>query len=289
MHGSIAAVLAIAGLAARAAMAYGPLDCGDLPPCGCEPVVICDPCAVTPEPTPPKAPDQLPAPPAASQAEPTGEGDEPAPATPNEFPSPPNVNTPAVEPPPSSVTPAEEAPADRPATDQPATPESPPADDASRYSTPPTEEPTTPPTDPYEGLFPPDAAEAESETPAAETPSTESPATEGAPAAEEPRTPEYDELFPPSSATRVLSAPGGWTSDAPRLWKDADGRVLAIGRITGVTAQQLVLARDDGAEQAFPYAALSNADLQYLREQVSARRAELTSPADRDRLLAGQQ
>jgi hypothetical protein len=291
MHRAIAAVAAMSGLAARAAVGYGPIDCGDVPPCGCLPIVICDPCAVVPEPTPPQAPGKLPAPRAERQVPQRAEAAQPTPAAPaNEYPSPPNVNAPAVEPPTSTPAPPAEA---TPAGEQPTAPETPaPADDATRYSTPPAEQPTTPAADPYEGLFPPDENTAEAETPAPETPSTEPPATNETPSSEDaeesPRTPDYDELFPPGSSTGNLSAPGGWASEAPRPWKDADGRVLATGRIVGVTAQQLVLAGDDGAEQAFPYAALSNDDLRFLREQVAARRAELQAERAADELLAGQ-
>ncbi len=301
---AIAAVLAMGGLAARAAVGYGPVDCGDAPPCGCEPIVNCDPCAVA-ESAPPKSPDDLPPPPQSSES-PARAADrdaQPTPAPANEFPSPPNANTPAVSPPAEDepgtdgpVTPAAPPTAEAPpATEPPATQDVAPADDASRYGTPPKDSPTTPATDPYEGLFPPGESAADVE-PATDTPAADPPAAEETPATDEPTpaeeappTPDYDELFPPSSDTGSLRTPGGWASEAPRSWKDADGRVLAVGRVVDVTALQVVLAADDGAEHAFPYAALSNADLRFLREQVEARRTALTAAADRDRLLAGQQ
>lgn len=295
MSQALAVLLAVAGLTARAAVGYSAIECGDVPPCGCEPIVVCDPCAAA---APPKAPDELPAPadgqrPAASEA---------APETTNEFPSPPNVNTPAVTPPSSPVTPTAEetAPVEEPitpltpsaeeasTTEEPASPEAAPTEQPSRYGAPPAEESTAPTTDPYQGLFPAD--DAQPDAPAGETPAEEPPAAEESPATEpSPATPGYDELFPPSSDTGILTAPGGWASDSPRPWTDADGRVLVTGRVVGVTLRQVVLSSDDGAEHAFPYAALSDADLRFLREQVAARRAKLTAPGDRDQLLVGQQ
>jgi hypothetical protein len=316
MYRAIAAALAMGGLAARAAVGYGPLGCSAAPPCGCEPVIVCDPCCEVFSPTPPRAPDQLPAPRKDQAKKQPEEAKTPTPAPPaNEFPTAPNANASAVEPPTPATEPSAPPTQEEPAEYQSAPPETPaeqppvtagqptpaqpaPPADASRYGNPPAEQPTTPAADPYEGLFPPadgagEAGTLSAETPATETPATEPPASDPPPVPDadeaSPRTPDYDELFPPSSSTGVQSAPGGWASEAPRSWHDGDGRVLATGRIAGVTAQQVVLSGEDGARQALPYASLSENDLRFLRDQVAARRAEVQATREADRLLAGQQ
>jgi hypothetical protein len=184
---------------------------------------------------------------------------------------------------------------------EPAEPEPPQADapavDVPRYSAPP--ESAAAPFDSSvfeEAPQTSGAAETTPAEPAAAATADEQPAAapEEAPAdppgADEPSvTPDYDELFPPSSATGVLSAPGGWASDTTRPWSDVSGRHMATGRVTRVAPNQVVLLGDDGLARTLSYAELSSEDLSFLRDQVQARRARLASQVGGDKLLATQQ
>ncbi|HEX6960891.1 MAG TPA: hypothetical protein VF175_03430 [Lacipirellula sp.] len=304
MYQAIAAALGLTALVARVSLGYGPMDCCAPPPCGCEPVACCDPCAgVVSEPAPPKAPGTLPAPknrvtpPAPTPAE------EPATQrTTNEFPSPPNVNTPTPvetpqptlptdEPPPAEPLTAEAEPTAPPAEDEPAEPPVA-VEEPTRYSAPPADEPAAAPpeTDPYAELFPPDPATSEPEHPSDDVPpATEEapPAAEEAPATDE-APPDYNELFPPSSFLDVLSTPGGLASDSPRPWTNVHGHPLLTARVTKVRPTRIVVTCEDGVSHTLAFSELSKHDLAFVRRQVDARQVQLAHEARQQELLANQ-
>jgi hypothetical protein len=206
--------------------------------------------------------------------------------------SPPSFETPA---PATAETPA-------PPADQAPPPSEPANEPPPRYSQPqPEEEPSTP-TEPdnLDELFSdaPDTGDSAAGAPDAseqqQPPSERPPAeTAPAPAAEEPdspaetdeepaATPDFEDLFPPTGA---LTEPGGWASDATRTWTDARGRVLLSARMKGVTAKHVLLTSGKGAVEAVSYEALSDSDLRFLRRQIEARRAQLSTSTG-DKLLA---
>ena len=322
MYRATATALALISFLPRIGVGVEPMrPCGP-PPCGCElpPVACCEPFAPTskaarpkrpaPKPTPadpaPAKPSTLPSPLSASPAA--------APAPNADAISPPPLNTPAiVESPATDVTPPlpeaapiESAPRyadppaaapsattptgfDEPFSDAPAASETAAPEPSSTETQPAEEQSPATETTPIEPATPAPAEDEPFPAPAEET--TPAPAEETTPApAEEPSsvTPDYDDLFPPSSTNEVLKQPGGWASDATRPWNDAEGQLLVTGRITEVTAKFVVLSREDGQSQAVRFARLGDDDLSFLRQQIEARRAQLASQADDDGLLARQ-
>jgi hypothetical protein len=310
MYRTIAAALALVGFTARLGVAYGPVDCCAPPPCGCEPVDCCNPCAPVVDEAPPKPHGAVPTP----AAKPDVPATAPPAAPPERLPSgsganvsPPPLNTPTIETPPAAATAPPAAPPDAATTPSAAESAAPAPTDA-RYSSPPQDAPASSESASFEDIF--GETPSEPQTPAAETApaestppadvpaaaeqgaATEPPAsTEESPAAppatEEPaETPEFDDLFPPSSG--ILNAPGGMASDSTRLWIGANGIPLLNGRVASVAAEHVVLLSDDGAAQEVRFAALSNADLGFLREQVAAKRNQLALQAVAKDLLATQ-
>jgi hypothetical protein len=195
-------------------------------------------------------------------------------ATPTEEPSTP----PAVEPSTPLVEPA--PPADQPITptEEPATPVEQPAA--------PVQQPTTPVEDIFGGTTEPATSEPTASEPTpAEEPETKTP-TDATPAEAPPadtpdepppaEAPEANDLFDSfGAAPNTLGEPGGWASTETRIWNDAAGRHACEARLTGVTAEEVVLARVDGDTVRVPYRQLSVDDLRFVRRQIEARRAEL--------------
>lgn len=272
MNRAAATLLAFASLLPQVGVGFEPVYACSPLPCGCEvaPVVCCEPLATTGKREQPKPPAPLPTPadpaptvnttpPSAASALPI-----PSPAPAPDAISPPPLNTPAIA---EMPTPPAESPAAADVTPQ--LPEPAPVEAAPRYTAPPAEtspaEPTTP-APAADELFPePTEPSAPAEDPASTTP-------------------EYDSLFPPSSANEVLTQPGGWASDVSRPWIDAGGQRIVAGRITEVTASGIVSAGNDGKSRAVRYVSLSDADLNFVRQQIAARRAQLAGQAADARL-----
>lgn len=305
MYRTTAAALAMVGLIAQVGLGYQSVDICCPPPCGCEapPVACCDPCDVKAKAPAVKRPGRLPTP---------ADARKPAPAT---LPSPPTprpelpTTTPApdasaISPPPLN-TPSTATDAAMPPVEQPAAPVTPPTE------APPEPAPTTPQPGPFDELFPDTSSETEAQPPSEQPPATETAPTEAPPAAtseqpptsatetpeptteqatpateEEPATtPDFDELFGPSTSIDVLTLPGGWASSASRPWSIAGGRAPIAGRVTSVTSDHVVLLSDDGPSQSVRYAELADDDLNFLRQQIEARRAQLaTQTPDGERL-----
>jgi hypothetical protein len=187
-----------------------------------------------------------------------------------------------ITPPPTASTPTPSAPTTQPettASPTPAVPEPTPAA--------PTPETTPPVDDIFGDAIPLTTPAPTPATPAAETTPTQ-PAPAPAPAAmpADGKAPEAEDLFNSGASLRALDEPGGWSSEQTRLWNDAGGLHTCEARLTGATAREVVLDRADGESVRVPYEALSDADLQFVRRQIDARRAQLAALAQQDLVAA---
>ena len=123
-------------------------------------------------------------------------------------------------------------------------------------------------------------------------PATETPAAEPAnadKAKEEPKEEQeldFDSLFGPSSSNEVLTAPGGWASDAARQWSDAQGSELATARVAAISESDVTLLTDAGQTLNVNFAELSDGDLAFLRRQIDARQSELAQQQRAESRLA---
>jgi hypothetical protein len=120
-----------------------------------------------------------------------------------------------------------------------------------------------------EGSAPPGGATppADGAAPAGATPPSATPASP----------PAGEDIFDVGDAGGVLNQPGGWSSDLSRQWTDASGRHSCAARLTAVSPLGVVLAPAAGGEVRVPFRALSVADLQFVRQQIQARRAQLAA------------
>ena len=137
----------------------------------------------------------------------------------------------------------------------------------------------------------PAAEEPATEQPAAEQPAAEEPAPQDAPAdeekEEEPAEPlDFESLFGPSSSTEILSAPGGWASEASRTWHTQEGEQLGTARVGQVSAAAVTLLTTDGQSLVVRFSELSDADLTFLRQQIDARQTLLAEQQRAESQLA---
>ena len=139
-------------------------------------------------------------------------------------------------------------------------------------------------------------ATSETPAPATETPA-EAPSTPAAEPAnadeakEEPKEEQeldFDSLFGPSSSNEVLTAPGGWASDAARQWNNAKGDDLATARVTAISDSDVTLLTDAGQTLNVSFAELSDGDLAFLRRQIDARQSDLAQQQRAESRLAEQ-
>jgi hypothetical protein len=109
-----------------------------------------------------------------------------------------------------------------------------------------------------------------------------------APEAETPREEKQDlidELFN-QNLIRGLEEAGGLASNSTRTWTDATGTFRSEARLVSVAARAVLLRQADGAVVEVPLASLSEADLQFVRQQIEAQRMLICQQSQVLRLAA---
>lgn len=86
-------------------------------------------------------------------------------------------------------------------------------------------------------------------------------------------TPDLDNLFNAVPADEPLKSAGGLQSTAMRLWTDRSGNHQCEARLVRVTTRAVVLQNAGSEQLEVPLVRLSDADLQFVHQQVVAYRA----------------
>ncbi len=100
---------------------------------------------------------------------------------------------------------------------------------------------------------------------------------------EEEVPPTLDELF---GKQPVLGEPGGLASRTVRWWTDDGARFRCEARLQQVTAQAVVLVKNDGKRVAVPFSRLCDDDLQFVHQQVLAQQELLAQRAAAEQLAS---
>ncbi|MCG8451407.1 MAG: hypothetical protein MI725_17715 [Pirellulales bacterium] len=199
-------------------------------------------------------------------------GPEPASAAAEAMPEHPVKPTLAEDPPPIAETELPAEAAEAPIPDPSPAPVEQPADELFE----PTEEPAEEPAadveveeTPVEEEMPPFEVETEEE----DTP-------------QEEESSEFDDLFGQQEFFRILQQNGGLASKATKLWIDDTGKYQCEARMLQVTPEAVVLVKPGGAQKAVPLTRLSDDDLRFVQQQVSAKRELLARRAVTEKFAA---
>ena len=131
--------------------------------------------------------------------------------------------------------------------------------------------------EPIDNLFTPPA------TDTAPLEQEESPAEQGEPAEESDP---LDDLFSNANLPALLQKPGGLQSAFNRAWTDNTAKYHCQARLLGLSQGVVVLAQSNGKISHVPLRRLSDRDLNFVYQQVVAKREMLAQQGEAERLAA---
>lgn len=97
---------------------------------------------------------------------------------------------------------------------------------------------------------------------------------------------ELDDLFGQRGALDILTQNGGLESELVRVWTDDTGRYQCEARLLTTHSNGIVLIKPNGYQAVVPLVRLSDGDLQFVRQQVNAKREMLAQQATTKRFAA---
>ena len=92
--------------------------------------------------------------------------------------------------------------------------------------------------------------------------------------------------FGQRGALDILTQNGGLESELVRVWTDDTGRYQCEARLLTTHSNGIVLIKPNGYQAVVPLVRLSDGDLQFVRQQVNAKREMLAQQATTKRFAA---